>query len=119
VGRDCDRGSLSNHGVVEVSAKGSPGDVKSSRRLKAKEGKARLMKAVAIKKNQTRDKAPADFQAMGILRCDACGEDFVMFHSPALVDKAVADRQAHWLEKVLAEEHERDKKHQDRIELPD
>jgi hypothetical protein len=27
--------------------------------------------------------------------------------------------QARWLEKVLAEEHERDKKHPDRIELPD
>jgi hypothetical protein len=34
------------------------------------------MKAVAIKKDQTRDKAPADFQAMGILRCDTCLEDF-------------------------------------------
>jgi hypothetical protein len=56
---------------------------------------------------------------MGILRCDTCLEDFVIFHSPAFVDKAVADRQAHWLEKVLAEEHEREKKHPDRIELPD
>jgi len=27
--------------------------------------------------------------------------------------------QAHWLERVLAEEHERDKKHSDLIELPD
>ena len=77
------------------------------------------MKSVAIKKDQTRDKAIADFQAMGILRCDACLEDFVIFHSRAFVDKAVADRQAHWLEKVLAEEHEREKKHPDRIELPD
>jgi hypothetical protein len=105
--------------MVEVSAKGSPGDVKSSRRLKAKEGKARLMKAVAIKKDQTRDKATADFQAMGILRCDTCGDDFVICHAPVFVDKSLADRQAHWLEKVLAEEHERDKKHSDRIELPD
>jgi hypothetical protein len=31
----------------------------------------------------------------------------------------LADRQAHWLEKILAEEHEREKKHSDRIELPD
>ena len=77
------------------------------------------MKSVAIKKDQTRDKAIADFQAMGILRCDTCLEDFVICHSPAFVDKAVADRQAHWLEKVLAEEHERDKKRPDRIELPD
>ena len=77
------------------------------------------MKAVAIKKDERRDKATADFQAMGILRCDICLEDFVIFHSPAFVDKAAAERQAHWLEKVLTEEHERDKKHADRIELPD
>ena len=77
------------------------------------------MNAVAIKKNQTQDKTIADFQAMGILRCDTCLEDFVIFHSPAFVDKAVADRQAHWLEKVLAEEHERERKHPDRIQLPD
>jgi hypothetical protein len=30
----------------------------------------------------------------------------------------VAEKQATWLEKVLAEEHERDKKHPD-IELPE
>jgi hypothetical protein len=77
------------------------------------------MKAVAIKKGQTREKAAAGLQEMGTLRCDACGEDFVICHSPAFVDKSIADRQAHWLEKVLAEEHERDKKHPDRIELPD
>ena len=77
------------------------------------------MKAVAIKRDLCRDQATADFQAMGILRCDACGDDFVIYHSLAFVDKSVADRQAYWLEKVLAEEHERDKQHPDRIELPD
>jgi hypothetical protein len=104
---------------TEVSAKGSAGDVKSSRRCKAKGGKARPMKAVAIKKGQTRDKAPANFQSMGTLRCDVCGEEFVICQSPAFVDKSAADRQAHWLGKVLAEEHERDKKHDDWIELPE
>ena len=82
-------------------------------------GDVDYMKAVAIKRDLTRDQATVDFQAMGILRCDACGDDFVIYHSPAFVDKSVADRQAYWLEKVLAEEHERDKKHPDRIELPD
>ena len=77
------------------------------------------MKAVAIKRDLSRDHATADFQAMGILRCDVCGEDFVIYHSFAVVDDSVADRQAYWLEKVLAEEHERDKKHPDQIELPD
>jgi hypothetical protein len=38
---------------------------------------------------------------------------------PHGVDKRVAEKQAKWLEKVLAEEHERDKKHRDRIELPE
>jgi len=56
---------------------------------------------------------------MGTLRCDGCGEEFFIGHDPAFVDKWLADRQAHWLERVLAEEHERDKKHPDRIELPD
>jgi hypothetical protein len=31
----------------------------------------------------------------------------------------VAEHQAHWLERVLADEHERDKKHTDWIELPE
>jgi hypothetical protein len=35
-----------------------------------------------------------------------------------LADSWGAERQAHWLEKVLAEEHEREKKHPDFIELP-
>ena len=76
------------------------------------------MKAVAIKKGQTRERAPF-FKEMGTLRCDGCGEEFTVFHDPAFVDKKVAERQAHWLEKVLAEEHERERKHPDRIQLPD
>ena len=73
---------------------------------------------MAIKKGQTRERAP-DFNAMGTLRCDSCGEEFVVFHDPAIVDQAVAARQAQWLEKVLAEEHDRECKHPDRIQLPD
>jgi hypothetical protein len=75
------------------------------------------MRAVAVKKSQSQEKA-AGFQEMGTLRCDGCGEEFVIAHQSPFVDKWVADKQAHWLEKVLAEEHERDKKHPDRIELP-
>jgi hypothetical protein len=77
------------------------------------------MRAVAIKKGQSRQKAAADFKEMGTVRCDGCGEEFVIAHQPAFANKWLADQQAHWLEKVLAEEHERDKKHPDRIELPD
>jgi hypothetical protein len=76
------------------------------------------MKAVAIKKGQSREKA-AGFQEMGTLRCDGCGEEFVIGHHPESMDKWVAEKQAHWLEKALAEEHERDKQHPDQIELPD
>jgi hypothetical protein len=76
------------------------------------------MSAVAIKKGQTREKA-AGLQEMGILRCDGCGEQFVIAHQPAFADRKIAEKQAAWLEKVLAEEHEREKKHPDRIELPD
>jgi hypothetical protein len=76
------------------------------------------MKAIAIKKGQDREKA-ADFQEMGTLRCDGCGEEFVIGHQPVLMDKWVAEEQARWLERVLAEEPERDKTHPDPIELPD
>jgi hypothetical protein len=76
------------------------------------------MMAVAIKKGQSRDKVEG-LQEMGTLRCDGCGEEFSIGHAPGSVDKWVAEKQAKWLEKVLAEEHQRDKKHPDRIELPD
>jgi hypothetical protein len=75
------------------------------------------MRAVAIKKS-SREKA-AGFQEMGTLRCDGCGEEFFIGHHPGSADTRAAEKQAKWLEKVLAEEHERDKKHADRIELPD
>ena len=46
---------------------------------------------------------------MGTLRCDGCGEEFVIGHTPQSMDQRVAEKQAAWLEKVLAEEHERDR----------
>lgn len=76
------------------------------------------MRAVAIKKGQTKERVP-QFMQMGTLRCDACGEEFLILHNPESVDKSVAERQAYWLEKVLAEEHQRDQNHCDRIQLPD
>ena len=48
------------------------------------------MKAVAIKKGQGQEKA-AGFQEMGTLRCDGCGEEFLIGHHPASVDKWVAE----------------------------
>jgi hypothetical protein len=64
------------------------------------------MRAVAIKKS-SREKA-AGFQEMGSLRCDGCGEEFFIGHNPASVDRWVAEKQG-----------KRDKKHPDRIELPE
>jgi hypothetical protein len=75
------------------------------------------MRAVAVKKS-SREKT-IGFQEMGTLRCDGWGEEFVIGHNLQSIDKWVAEKQAKWLEKVLAEEHERDGKHSDRIELPD
>jgi len=49
------------------------------------------VRAVAIKKGQSRQKAAAGFQEMGTLRCDGCGEEFVIWHESAFVDKWVAD----------------------------
>jgi hypothetical protein len=76
------------------------------------------MKALAIKRGQIREKTE-DVLEMGTLRCDQCGEEFSLVHNSVSADRSLAERQAYWLEKVLAEEHERDKKHPDRIDLPD
>jgi hypothetical protein len=75
------------------------------------------MRAVAIKKG-SREKT-VGFHEMGTLRCDGCGEEFFICHSPQSVDGQAAEKQAKWLERVLADEHARDRKHPDRIELPD
>lgn len=78
------------------------------------------MRAEAVKKGQLREKPTMPIPtAMGTLRCDACGEQFIIYHDFATMDKTTAERQAHWLERVLAEEHERDRQHADRIELPE
>jgi hypothetical protein len=47
------------------------------------------MKGVAIKKGQTREKI-AGYMEMGTLRCDGCGEEFLIGHDPAFSDKRVA-----------------------------
>jgi hypothetical protein len=92
-------------------------DLADGYRREQREDLGRYMKAVAIKKS-SREKT-VGFQEMGTLRCDRCGEEFFLGHDPASGDISVAETQAKWLEKVLAEEHERDKKHPDRIELPE
>jgi hypothetical protein len=76
------------------------------------------VKAIAIKKQWTYT-IFFSLQEMGVLRCDVCGEEFAIGHPPHAADRNTAERQAYWLERVLAEDHEREKRHDDRIELPD
>jgi hypothetical protein len=40
------------------------------------------MRAVAVKKGQNRERM-ACFLEMGTLRCDGCGEEFIIRHHPA------------------------------------
>ena len=61
-----------------------------------------------------RERAPA-FKEMSNLPCDSCVEEFSVLHNPRFMDKKAAERQARWLEKVLAEEHNRERKHPDLI----
>jgi hypothetical protein len=75
------------------------------------------MQGVAIKKSS--GEKTTGFQDMGTFRCDGCGEEFFIGHDPKSADEQAAEKQANWLGKVLAEEHERDREHSDRIELPD
>jgi hypothetical protein len=109
------------HGHSEVR-KSPVQDDKENTEGKGTEGQAvgevQQMRAVAIRKGQSREKV-ASYLEMGTLRCEGCGEEFFIGHHPAFVDKRLADKQAHWLERVLAEEHERDNRHSDQIELPD
>lgn len=78
------------------------------------------MNAVAIKKGQTRVKAPY-LQTMGTVKCEHCAEEFIIGHYPAIADPKRAESQAKWLEKVLAVDHEGDqqREHPDKIDLPD
>jgi hypothetical protein len=76
-----------------------------------------MMRAVAIKQGQSRV-VEKTFQTMGTVTCDNCGESFFIGHYPAYADPKEAASQAKWLEKVLAYDHERERKHPDKIDLP-
>jgi hypothetical protein len=75
--------------------------------------------SVAIKKSAVKAKVPERFETMGSVRCEGCGEEFLIAQHAGRTSLIVAEHQAHWLERVLADEHEREKKHADRIELPE
>ncbi len=75
------------------------------------------MRVMAIKKGQTerRRTISKKWTRFGVTVAARSSSSDI---APLLLTKTIAERQASWLEKVLAEEHERDKKHADRIELP-
>jgi hypothetical protein len=50
------------------------------------------MRAEAVKKS-SRERT-IGFQEMGTLRCDGCGEEFVIGQNPQSTDKRVAEKQA-------------------------
>jgi hypothetical protein len=55
------------------------------------------MKAVAVRKGQTRERAPG--LERGALFAVTGGEKFVIVHDPAFWDSTLAEEQAHWLRK--------------------
>jgi hypothetical protein len=59
------------------------------------------------------------FETMGTVRCEGCGEEFLIAQHASFSSLILAEHQAHWLERALADEHEREKKHADWIELPE
>ena len=76
------------------------------------------MTGVAIRKGQERAQAPG-FTTMGTVRCDHCGQEFSISHPPEIADPQRAEKQAKWLELILAKEHQSNKSHADQLELPD
>jgi len=77
------------------------------------------MKAIAVKKGQSRTR-PAGFQAMGTVRCrGGCGEEFFIAHRITVADPTAAEKQANWLALMLAAQHQHEELHPDSIELPE
>jgi len=75
--------------------------------------------SLGIKDGQDRGTAPEGFIIMGMVRCEACGENFTIYHHPRTADMTFAGHQAYWFERFLAEEHEHGKPHDDVTELPE
>jgi hypothetical protein len=85
-------------------------------KVKVDQRSLRKVKAIAVRKGWGQT-ALSGLQKMGTLRCDWCGEEFVIGHPPRTADRKTAQRQARWLGNAFARDHEREKKHSDRIVL--
>ena len=76
-----------------------------------------MMSDVAIKVGQER-LTPEDAVEMGVVICDNCGLRFTITQPSHHRNTDAAERQASWLEKHLAHDHENGFEHEDTIDLP-
>lgn len=76
-----------------------------------------MISDVAIKIGQER-LTPADSVGMGIVICDNCGARFTITQPAQHRNPDAAERQASWLERRLAHDHESGFEHDDAIDLP-
>ncbi len=75
------------------------------------------MSDVAVKHGQER-LTPADSVEMGVVICDRCGTRFAITQAANHRSMDAAERQASWLEKHLAHDHDNEFEHDDTIDLP-
>ncbi len=75
------------------------------------------MSDVAIKFGQDSLK-PEGSVDMGVVICDTCGTRFTIAQPAHYQNMDAAERQASWLEKHLAHDHENGFDHDDSIDLP-
>ncbi len=76
-----------------------------------------MISDVAIKIGQER-LTPADAVEMGVVICDTCGLRFTITQPAPQRNLDAAERQAYWLEKHLANDHQNGFEHEDTIDLP-
>jgi hypothetical protein len=75
------------------------------------------MSDVAIKFGQE-NRTPYGSVEMGTVICDSCGVRFMITQDAHHQDLNAAERQARWLERLLAEDHANGFEHEDAIDLP-
>lgn len=76
-----------------------------------------MISDIAIKVGQER-LTPEDAVEMGVVICDSCGMRFTITQPSPHRNSEAAERQALWLERRLAHDHENGFDHDDAIDLP-
>jgi hypothetical protein len=75
------------------------------------------MSDVAVKFGRE-NRTPTDSVGMGVVICEGCGMRFTIRQDAQHQDENAAERQANWLERRLAHDHENGFEHDDAIDLP-